>query len=70
MKITLNDFYDIQMVNSECKTIGEWKRRLKEYAVKFGLEDRVVVQIAQSHELPFEEYKKLIEMYCEDEVER
>jgi len=39
---------DVQEIRDAAavKTIGEWKRVLKEKAVKFGLTDREVIDIA------------------------
>jgi len=44
-KLTIADIKEIKAA-AKVKTIGEWKAALKEQAIKFGLTDREVIDIA------------------------
>jgi anti-sigma regulatory factor (Ser/Thr protein kinase) len=47
-KITIADMKKLHADISKLKTIGEWKKRVKEFAVEFSLTDREAVAIAQN----------------------
>ena len=45
LKLTMANVDEIRSIQNEAKNIGDWKRLLKEKAVKFGLSDREAIDI-------------------------
>lgn len=59
----LSDIHEMQKIDQTSNTIGEWKRSLKTYVEKFGLEDLEVIELARSWKLPYIEAKELFNKY-------